>query len=385
MNFNRHNKNLIFNWWWSIDRYMLSAIMIIIAFSAVMVATASPAIADRIGLESFYFIRRQLIYLLLAIGIIFVISSFSLENIRRLSIISFLICIFLLIIVLFSGTEIKGARRWIQCFGLSIQPSEFTKPFFAVLIGWVLSQKQKSQEFPIFKISIILYLIVVTLLILQPDFGMVVTISLVWGAQLFLAGLPLFWIFAATIIAIFGVTGAYIFLPHVNQRINNFIDPAVSENYQIKKSLEAFSHGGLYGRGPGEGTVKQVLPDSHCDFIFAVIGEELGIIVCLIVLFLFAFIVIRGFFRILTESDSFIFLSTSGLLMQFGMQSVINMGVTLNLFPTKGMTLPFVSYGGSSMLAIAVGIGIILAMTKKRIEVNKFKLNFRKNIKFQYK
>jgi cell division protein FtsW len=366
MNLRRYNNNFFNSWWWTVDHFILIALAVIVAISAVMVATASPAVADRIGLESFYFIRRQLLYLLISIIIIFGISCLSPLAIRRFSCIGVAICIVLLIAVLFFGPETKGARRWLYIFGFSLQPSEFIKPFFAVVVGWILSQRFYNHEFPAFKVSIFCYLIIISLLILQPDFGMVVTISMVWAGQLFLAGLPLTLIFAASIMAIVGVIGAYFFLPHVTKRIDNFLDPASSENYQVKKSLEAFQNGGLYGKGPGEGIVKQSLPDSHTDFVFAVVGEELGVITCIIIVMLFAIIIIRGLTRLSQESDHFIVLATTGLLMQFGIQAFINMGVTLHLLPTKGMTLPLISYGGSSMFAVSIGLGIILAMTRRR-------------------
>ena len=363
------NRNPFSAWWWTIDRLILSSILIIIAVSAVMVATASPAIADRIGLNSFYFIRRQLVYLCVALVTIFVISSLSIESIRRIAIIGFGLCLILMVIVLFKGLEIKGAKRWISLPGFSMQPSEFIRPFFIVITGWILSLKYTEPNFPAFRISLILYVVVMVLLLLQPDFGMSMTISAVWGAQLFLAGLSILCIISVGLISLFWLIAAYIFLPHVSKRINSFLDPSGSENYQIKKSIEAFINGGFYGKGPGEGTVKQSLPDSHTDFIFAVIGEELGAIACLIVIGLFAFVVLRGFYRIAEERNMFVAFAVAGLLMQFGMQSIINMGVTLRIMPTKGMTLPFISYGGSSMIAISVSVGMILGMTRKRYGV----------------
>ena len=370
MNFHRKHKSFFGSWWWTIDRITLVAIAIIIAISAIMVAAASPAVADRIGVESFYFVRRQLTYLLAAIVIIISVSLLSPVAVRRLAIFGFLCCIVTLILVLCFGGEIKGAKRWLNLGGFSLQPSEFIKPCFAVTTGWILSQRFTKPNYPGFIIAGALYSIVILLLILQPDFGMVVTITMVWGGQLFLAGLPLLWIMLALVVGIIGVLGAYQFLPHVAKRIDSFMDPDSSGNYQIKRSLEAFRHGGFYGLGPGEGTVKQVLPDSHTDFIFSVVGEELGMITCLLIVVLFAIVVLRGFSRILHEPDLFIVFAVSGLLMQFGLQSMINMGVALHLLPTKGMTLPLISYGGSSTLAIAFGVGMMLAMTRKRFELS---------------
>lgn len=366
MTFHRKNKNFLENWWGTVDRVTLIALAVIIAFSGIMVATASPAVAERIGVESFYFVRRQLVFLVLATIVMIGVSLCSPVVVRRVALFGFAIGVVLLVAVLFFGAEVKGARRWISLGGFSLQPSEFIKPFFAVVSGWILSQRYTKPHFPSFKISIALYVLLVGLLILQPDFGMTVTVSAMWGGQLFLAGISMLWVGAVSMMAIVGISAAYAFLPHVRQRINSFLDPASSGNYQVKRSLQAFQEGGLYGRGPGEGTVKQVLPDSHTDFIFAVVGEEMGTIVCLLVVALFAFIVLRSLTRMLKESDLFIVFSVAGLLMQFGMQAAINMGVTLHLLPTKGMTLPFISYGGSSMIAISIAMGMMLALTRRR-------------------
>jgi cell division protein FtsW len=373
LHFHRTDQHFLGSWWRTIDRLTLVALLIIIAFSAIMVATASPAVADRIGVESYYFIRRQLIYLILAVAIIAVTSFLSPVHIRRIGVFGTFIGMLLLIVVLFHGTEIKGSKRWLALGPFSMQPSEFIKPFFAITTGWILSLGAHKPTFPAFHIAGSLLGILALLLILQPDFGMTVTLTAVWGGQMFLAGLSLLWIVAAVVIALAGVTGAYLLLPHVTRRINTYLDPDAHENYQVKRSLEAFMNGGITGRGPGEGTVKQVLPDSHTDFIFAVVGEELGFIACMGVLLLFAFIVIRGFIRVSKETDLFSVYAASGILMQFGMQAVFNMGVTLHLFPTKGMTLPFISYGGSSMIAIAVAMGMMLALTRRRYGLVKYK------------
>jgi cell division protein FtsW len=341
-------KNYVKLWWNSIDHFSLFLIAALIAFSMVMVATASPAVAERIGVESFYFVRRQFVYLIIAIVLIASISSLSLNNITKLAMIVFICSLIALILVLFKGVEIKGSKRWLYIFGTSLQPSEIAKVVFSVVTAYVLAMNANKVGFGAFKTSLILYLLLISLLIMQPDFGMVVIISGVWAAQLFLAGLSMIFILAVVAFAIVGFVCAYILLPHVAKRINSFLSPDTSENYQIKKSLEAFYHGGIFGKGPGEGTVKQFLPDSHTDFIFAVAGEEFGAMVCFLSIIIFATIVWRGFNRIMHKNDLFIVLATSGLLMQFSLQAIINIGVSLHILPTKGMTLPFISYGGSS-------------------------------------
>ncbi len=220
---------------------------------------------------------------------------------------------------------------------------------------------------------ILLYALVALLILIQPDVGMLILITAVFASQLFVAGFPIIWIMVALLAGFFGIFSAYFLLPHVASRINSFLDPVSNENYQISKSILAFEEGGLYGRGPGEGSVKQHLPDSHTDFIFAVAGEEFGAIICIMIIAVFAFIVLRSLARINNEQDKFIQLASVGIIAQFGLQAVINMGVTLNLLPTKGMTLPFISYGGSSTLAIGIAVGMLLGLTKHKTSLVKYK------------
>ncbi len=366
MKFDRQNNNIFTSWWWTVDKLSLIAILIIMAFGAIMVTTASPAVAERIGLEGSYFIKRQLIFLVITLFVMLFFSLLSPIAIRRIATIGFGAGVFLLLLVLMFSPETKGARRWIAFGSFTLQPSEFMKPFFIIVTAWMLSQSKIRQDFKGVKISIILYAILASLLLLQPDVGMFVVISSVWSGQLFLSGVSIIYIAVLVVMGIFSLLGAYLVFPHVSYRINKFLGIDSDANYQVKKSLEAFNSGGITGRGPGEGVVKQHLPDSHTDFIFAVVGEELGAIVCIIIVCLYAFIVFRGFKKMLWEKDLFLVYAVSGLLMQFAVQAMINMGVALNLLPTKGMTLPFISYGGSSMIAIAVAMGMMLALTRRR-------------------
>lgn len=366
-------------WWRSIDRQIIVALLILFAFSFMLVTTSGVVVAGKIGLDEQYFSSRQAVYLAIAAGLIIVFSLLSKKAIKRIAIMGFLTSIVLLILVKFYGYEVKGAVRWLNIFGISVQPSEFIKPFFIVVTGWILSLKfveyhEGGEDFPSFYICMVLYAMVAVLLMMQPDFGMLIVITAVFGVQLFVAGMPLFFITLILIGSIFGVFGAYFIFPHVANRINNFLDPESSENYQVSKSIMAFENGGIYGRGPGEGTVKQFLPDSHTDFIFAVAGEEFGAIICLFIIGVFAFIVLRILFRIIKEEDKFIQFAGVGIVTQFGLQAVINIGVTLNLLPTKGMTLPFISYGGSSTIALAVALGILIAFTKKTTSLTGYKL-----------
>ncbi len=365
--------NFINRWWKVIDQQTIIAMIILLAFSLMLVTTASPAVANRIGLTDNYFSSRHVVFLALAVIIILTFSLLDKKWIRRLAIFGFLGSLLMLVLVKFYGFEVKGATRWINIGGFSYQPSEFMKPFFAVVTGWILSLHY-YEEFPSFKVCFILFVSVAALLIIQPDFGMLVMVSAVFGIQLFVAGLPIIWLFIAIFASVFGSIGAYLLLPHVASRINRFLDPVNSENYQVTRSLEAFESGGLYGKGPGEGSVKQFLPDSHTDFIFAVAGEEFGAIICLMIIITFAYIVIRILINLLHEDDKFIQIAAIGIISQFGLQAVINMGVSLNLLPTKGMTLPFISYGGSSTLAISIGMGMLLGLTKRKASLVKYRL-----------
>lgn len=362
----RTDQSLFGRWWWTVDRVTLVMLMSLMLIGAILVAAASPAVAVRIHVEPFYFISRQYIFLALSLLVIFGVSLLPPQQVKRLAVIGFLGSLFLMLLLPFFGVEIKGARRWLSLFGMSIQPSEFLKPCFAVVTAWILSERHRLVGFPGFKISAALYGIVAFLLIIQPDFGMLVTVSAMWGIQFFLAGLPIFWLLLMGAGGTFGLWLAYTLVPHVHSRVERFLDPSSGDNYQIMKSLEAFGSGGLFGRGPGEGLVKQSIPDSHTDLIFAVAGEEFGAIACLIIIMIFAAVIVRGMRRIWGENDLFVMIAVTGLLAQFGIQAIINMGVAVKLLPAKGMTLPFLSYGGSSLLAIAIGMGMMLALTRRR-------------------
>jgi cell division protein FtsW len=353
-------------WWWTVDRWLLAAIGLLIAFGAVMALAASPPVAQRIGLDQFYFVRRHAMMLPVALAILIAVSLQSPLRVRRIAVFCFVGALALTAAVLLFGAEIKGARRWINLAGFSLQPSEFLKPTFAVVAAWMFAEQRRGDGFPGNIVSILLYGLVVGLLLMQPDLGMAVVASAVWFTQFFLAGLPLIWVVGLGLIGLGGLVGAYYSFPHVASRIDRFLDPASGDSYQVERSLEAFTNGGLFGRGPGEGKVKLVLPDGHADFVFAVAGEEFGLIACLIVVALFAFVVLRGFAHAMQENNLFVLLAAAGLFVQFGLQAIVNMGSSLHLMPTKGMTLPFISFGGSSLLALALGMGMALALTRRR-------------------
>ena len=365
--FARIDQSPVARWWWTVDRWSLGALMLLLGFGAVMSMAASPAVAERLGYAPLHFAERHLVTVPIALAIMFAVSLFPPKSVRRVAFIGFAIATALLALTFVIGVEIKGARRWIYLPGLSLQPSEFVKPTFAIVAAWLFAEQKERPRFPGNAVSIGLFLLLMLMLIKQPDLGMAVVVGLVWFAQFFMAGLRLYWVVAGGMAAIGGVLGAYWWLPHVTSRINRFLDPAAGDSYQVNRSIEAFVNGGFWGRGPGEGTVKDVLPDAHADFVFAVAGEEFGVICCILLVGIFAFIVLRGFSRLLQEGNLFVLLSATGLLIQFGLQAVINMASTLHLIPTKGMTLPFLSYGGSSMLALALGMGMMLALTRRRL------------------
>jgi cell division protein FtsW len=367
MRFARIDQSPVARWWWTVDRWSFAALGLLIGFGVVLSLAASPAVAERIGYDRLHFVRRHLVLLPLAISVMFVVSLQPPRTIRRIAVIGFTIALVLLSLTFLIGAEIKGARRWINLPGLSVQPSEFVKPTFAVIGAWLFSEQKLRSGFPGNLISIVLFLVVAGMLIKQPDIGMAAVVAIVWFAQFYMAGLRLYWVLAGALAGIAGLVGAYLYLPHVKVRIDHFLDPSAGDSYQVNRSIEAFANGGLWGRGPGEGQVKEVLPDAHADFVFAVAGEEFGLIVCLVVVGLFAFIVLRGFSRLLQEGSLFVLLAATGLLIQFGLQAAINMASSLHLIPTKGMTLPFLSYGGSSLLALGLGMGMMLALTRRRL------------------
>ena len=362
----RSDTSLLGRWWWSVDRWTLVAITTLIGFGYVMMLAASPAVAERIGETRDAFIFKQVGFLALAGIEVVSVSMLSPRNVRRLALLGCVIALGLTAMTLVVGVEIKGARRWIALPGLSLQPSEFLKPCFTVVAAWLINEGRRNRRFPGTLIAAAVYVMILMLLKSQPDIGMLAVVTSVFFAQLFVGGLNL----ALVGIALGGMASAavsaFAFFPHVRSRVMRFLHPTTDNSYQVDKSLEAFGNGGLLGRGPGEGHVKDVLPDAHADFVFAVAGEEFGFLVCLFLLSIFAFIVIRGLLKLLREHDMFIILAVSGLVTSFGLQAFVNMASSLHLIPTKGMTLPFVSYGGSSVLAIALGMGFLLALTRTR-------------------
>ena len=370
----RTDTSTLGRWWWTVDRWTVTALVLLIVAGMILSVTASPPVATRINLEPLHFVRRHMALLVPAGMTLFLVSLLSPRGVRRLALAVFVAAVALLITTLAAGTEIKGASRWISLGGFTLQPSEFVKPGFAVVAAWMFAEHHRSRSlqrarFPGNLVATALFAMVFALLLMQPDLGMAFVVSAVWFTQFCMAGLSLAWVGLFALLGMVALIGAYLFFPHVASRVDRFLDPASGDSYQIDRALEAFMNGGLFGRGPGEGTVKQFIPDAHADFVFAVAGEEFGLIACLAILGLFAFVVLRGLTRLLQERNLFVLLAASGLLVQFGLQALINLASTVRLMPTKGMTLPFLSYGGSSLLALAIGMGMLLALTRHRADL----------------
>ena len=362
----RAQPTLFGEWWWTVDRLTLAALGALMLGGIVLCLAASPPVAARIGLDPFHFVDRQVLFLIPAAAVLIGTSFLSPREIRQVAIVVFAVSIVLVAITPYFGAEIKGARRWLVILGVNIQPSEFLKPAFVILIAWLFGESVKRPEMPANTIALALLVAVVTLLVVQPDFGQTMLIALVWGALFYMAGMRFIWVLGLGAFASAGLMVAFFTVPHVAQRINRFIDPASGDTFNIDIATESFIRGGWFGRGPGEGTIKRILPEGHTDFVFAVAAEEFGVVLCLILVSLFAFIVIRSLTKAMRTEDPFIRFAAAGLAILFGMQSAINMAVNLHLIPAKGMTLPFLSYGGSSLISLAYGMGMLVALTRER-------------------
>lgn len=372
MQISRNDRSVLATWWFTVDRGLLTAILLLAATGLLLSLAASPAIAIKKGLSPFHFVERQVLFLGLGLIVMLAVSTLEARALRRLSLFLFLSMATIMAAILFVGDEINGAKRWARIAGFSLQPSEFAKPAFVVLAAWGLAEARRRSDMPGLAIAVAAYLVFVALLVQQPDVGQTLLLTLVWGAMLILAGQPLA---HASIVAGAGAGGlvtAYFTLPYVRWRIDRFLSPTPGDNSQSDRALQSFAEGGFFGRGPGEGTIKTMLPDAHTDFIFAVVAEEYGVLACLGLIALYGFIVLRVFARSLDEPDDFRRLAASGLVLVFGLQAFINMAVNAGLLPTKGMTLPLISAGGSSTVGIGIGLGMILGLTRRRADPARF-------------
>lgn len=327
---------------------------------------ASPAVAERISVGQFHFVEKQSIYLTIALLVIITFSLVNESTVKKIIFFGFLMTTVMLVAVLFFGDETKGAKRWLNFLGFSLQPSEFLKPFYSSIVAVILAKKKCSSELKSFCYLVAGHAVIILLLLLQPDFGMAILISTVFVIQLFIAGANVIWLLGLGGIFLGGCVLVYYTLPHVAKRVEQFLQSDGGEtNYQVQRSLESYCRGGLWGRGPGEGVVKYKLPDAHADFIFSVAAEELGLVFCIITVLLMLYIVVKGFSNLAQiKYGKYKVFTGVGIMSYFAIQSLFNIAVTLNLVPTKGMTLPFISYGGSSLIAQAILFGIYLNITK---------------------
>jgi len=345
------------NWWTSIDK--LNFIFIIsLGITGVILSFSVN--------ENFYFINRHIFFFIVGICLLIFFSQIGDKNIRRMSLISFVILILMLLFLIFLDFEIKGAKRWLKIFYFTVQPSEIIKPFFIILSAWCIAQSINAKKYYII-VLFIFFAILISLILLQPDLGMTILISITFFCQLFVAGLPIILVFVALVLLTTMSISSYFLFDHVKRRISSFLDNG-SDTYQIDLSIKAFKSGGIFGKGPGQGILKEKIPDANTDFIFAVAGEELGLIFCLIIILIILSIIIRTLFYVLRIEDPYKMIAITGLICSFGLQSLINVFSSLGLIPTKGMTLPFVSYGGSSMISISILFGFLLSLTNKNNE-----------------
>lgn len=363
----RVDRGPLADWFWTIDRFFLAAFILLMGIGFMLSFAASPAVAERLGLDSFHFVERHAMFLIPSIIVMVSLSLLSPRQIRRTAIILLIAALAMMVLALFFGVEVKGARRWVNFGSLSIQPSEFMKPAFVVVCAWLFAEHARQPEIPGNLFAIILFGIVGALLVAQPDIGQTILTSAVWGGMFFMAGMPWLWIVLLGGLGVGGVATAYYMLPHVAGRIDRFWT-GEGDTFQVDTARDAIINGNWFGLGPGEGIYKRIIPDSHTDFIFSVAAEEFGILFCMVLVAIFAFIVLRGLSHAFRERNDFNRFAVAGLVLQLGVQSMINISVNLELIPAKGMTLPLISYGGSSMIAVAVTAGFILALTRHRPE-----------------
>jgi cell division protein FtsW len=359
--------NLLKRWAAAIDRVTLFAVLSVVAIGAWVSMASTPAVAMKLSLSPFHFVMNHMIITPIACLLMILISFLQARHIRRLAAFGYVVCLCLIVCTIFFGPEIKGARRWLSVFGFSIQSSEFMKPIFVVMTAWFLAEQYRDRKFPGILLSVISIGIVIPLILLQPDVGMAVVMISTWMSQIFVSGVSIMMMVVFIVSAVGALVGMYFTFPHCADRINRFMvgDDSGADLYQIQKSLAAFKSGGFFGKGPGEGEIKTFVPDAHSDFVFAVIGEEFGFLLCFAIIVLFVTIFVRSIIRVTQSSSMFSFSAVFGIVFQICIQSIINICTALNVIPTKGMTLPFISYGGSSILASAIGIGIVLSLTKR--------------------
>jgi len=374
MKFSRADRSRLSEWWFTVDHVLLSAILIVVAVGLVLSIAASPAVALKKGFDAYYFVERHVVFSGAGVLIMLAVSLLEPPAVRRLSLLVLAGALVGLVAVYLLGEEINGARRWLSIEGHSIQPSEFAKPAFVVVSAWLLAEARRRPDMPALPLAMLLFAVFAALLVVQPDIGQTMLVTLVWIAMLFVSGIALRGAAIASALGAVGLYGAYLYFPHVALRFDRFFErQSASDFSQGGRAIQSFVEGGFLGRGPAEGTIKTSLPDAHTDYIFAVVAEEYGAVACLALVALFAFVVLRALRHAESEPDAATRLGIVGLALMFGFQALINMGVNTGLLPAKGMTLPFLSAGGSSMLAISLTLGMLLALTRHRPDADRLK------------
>lgn len=366
MRLTRADRSVLADWWFTVDRRLLGALLVLIGIGCILSLAASPSVALKKGLPAFHFVERHFLFAALGLAIMVAVSAMTPRQVRRLALVLVIAAIALMVWVPLFGPEIKGARRWVHVAGHSFQPSELGKPALVVLLAWLFAEAARRDDVPALPLAVAVGLIYAGLLVIQPDVGQTLLVVAVWGTLFLLSGQPLRWVAALLPVAAAGFGAAWLSFDHVRRRLARFIDPSSGDNYQVERAIQSFSEGGLMGRGPGEGVIKSVLPDAHTDFIFAVIGEEYGVLACLGLVALFGYLGLRAFRHAWHEPDDFTRLAVVGLALMIVLQALINMGVNVGLLPAKGMTLPFVSAGGSSSLSTSLTAGMLLALMRRR-------------------
>lgn len=356
-------------WFWELDRVLLFLVFLLIAIGLVAVAAGSPVTAEKLGsrvnpMDPLHFFYRQLLFVMLGVPVMLGVSMLSRDGARRFAMWGTLLFVVLLFLVELVGNEVNGAQRWLGSGTFRLQPSEFLKPLFAVALAWILSRRQSDPDLPVMPLSFALVGIIAVLLMSQPDLGQTIIFLGTWLVLVMIAGLSMRWIGALFAAGLAGLVAAYFFYPVATQRINIWLF-GQGDDFQVVRAHETLVAGGMIGTGPGAGIAKFRLPEAHTDYIFSVIGEEFGLFACIIIALIYLAIIVRVLVRLLDEEDGFTILATAGLVTEFGGQAIINMAVNTQLFPSKGMTLPFISYGGSSLIALSMGMGLLLSLTRR--------------------
>ena len=362
----RTSRNPIAKWWWTVDRQMVIGVMVLLGMGFFAAFAASPAVAQHIGKSTYYFANKQLVFLVLAAFVFLAVSMLDAIWIRRLDVLMLVGAIGGVVLTLFAGVTVKGASRWLHIFGVSIQPSEMLKPAFVVVVAWLLARQRARFKAHDIWYALALLIGCCLLLAMQPDFGQTILLALVWMCLFYLAGGSLKLIAGLSSVGLAAGLYVYSAYPYFRSRIERFLDPSTGDTYQVDKAMDAIRSGGITGVGPGDGQVKSILPDAHADYVFAVAAEEGGLLMGGFIILTFAFLVWRALWALREENEHWVQLASAGLICLFGLQAIINLGVNLNLIPSKGMTLPFISYGGSSLLASAITMGMLVGLMRRR-------------------